>query len=79
MLTAADRFLVETAVMLLAKLRDGSIKPVEIGHLRACLGSMGCTPADRTRVTGSDEPPSQEDPLAIIFGGNGAGHAGPTN
>lgn len=62
-LTSADRLLVEVTTMLLGKLRMGIIKPVEIGHLRACLGSMGLTPADRTRVTKTDEPTEIEDEL----------------
>jgi hypothetical protein len=63
-LTSADRLLVEVTVGLLLKLRERYIKPVEIGHLRACLGSMGLTPADRTRVTGSNE--QEEDPLDAL-------------
>ncbi len=68
-LTSQDRVLVEVAVRLLRKLRrgqreDGAITGVEVGHLRACLGSMGCTPADRSKVTPSDEPQEKEDELA---------------
>ncbi len=74
-LTAADCYIVELAVLLLEKLRRGDIKPVEIGHLRASLGSMGLTPADRGKVNGAHEPSPQEDPLAVILGGNGAGYA----
>jgi hypothetical protein len=74
-LTSADCFIVEIAVLLLEKLRSGDIKTVEIGHLRAALGSMGLTPADRSRVNGSDESPKENDPLDIILGGNGAGKA----
>ena len=78
-LTSADRLIVEVTAMLLRKLRypdpdNGGIKPVEIGHLRACLGSMGLTPADRGRVTGSNEPQAQ-DPLDIILGSRGQGKA----
>lgn len=84
-LTSADRLLVEVTVKLLRKLRgidyeDGPpIAPltgVEMGHLRACLGSMGCTPADRTRVrAGNDGEDKPQDPLAVLFGANGHGYA----
>lgn len=90
-LTSADRLLVEITVKLLRRLRlieyaepeEGrqrqQITPltgVEMGHLRACLGSMGCTPADRTRVhAGDDGKEKSQDPLAVLFGANGAGHA----
>lgn len=74
-LTSADRLLVETTVYLVAMQRIGDIKPVDRGHLRACLGSMGLTPADRTRVHGTDDKPKSEDPLSILFGSNGAGKA----
>jgi len=77
-LRAGDEYIVEITVRLYARLSsvEDPLKPVEIGHLRACLGSLGLTPEARTRVNGSNEP-SQEDPLAINFGANGAGHAGP--
>lgn len=77
-LTSADRILVELTTTLLVKLRDGTIKPVEIGHLRASLGSMGLTPADRTRVKAADGDDQNADPLAVLLGGNGFGH-GHTN
>ena len=65
-LTKADRILVEVTATLLRKFRDpnpetGGLKPVELGHLRSCLGSMGLTPADRGRVNGSNVP-KEEDP-----------------
>jgi phage terminase small subunit len=68
-LTSADRVLVEITVRLLRKLRrgereNGPITGIEVGHLRACLGSMGCTPADRSKVSGADEPQKEEDELA---------------
>jgi hypothetical protein len=92
-LTSADRVLVEITVQLLRRLRGieyaaseddhrQSIAPltgVEMGHLRACLGSMGCTPADRTRVKAGDGKEDKKDPLAVLFGANGAGHPGHTN
>lgn len=68
-LTFADRLLVEVTTRLLRKLRYGDvagspITGVEVGHLRACMGSMGCTPADRSRVSRTDEPQKEEDELA---------------
>ena len=67
-LTHADRVLVEVTTRLLRKLRFADqggppITGIEIGHLRACLGSMGCTPADRSRVSRTDEPQEEEDEL----------------
>lgn len=88
-LTSADRILVEVTVKLLRRLRGikrqeeyraEPLTGVEMGHLRACLGSMGCTPADRTRVhAGDDGKDKPQDPLAVLFGANGAGHPGHTN
>ena len=93
-LTSADRLLVEITVHLLRRFRGidygsgedeedhRSVAPltgVEIGHLRACLGSMGCTPADRTRVKAGDGKEEKQDPLAVLLGANGAGHPGHTN
>ena len=72
-LTSGDCFIVEIAVLLLEKLRSGEIKTVEIGHLRAALGSMGLTPADRSRVNGQNEPTPEDDALDIILGGSGFG------
>lgn len=82
-LTSADRILVEITVGLLRRLRGikrhggewvEPLKPVELGHLRACLGSMGLTPADRGRVTGSNAK-KQDDPLDIVLGSKGRGKA----
>jgi hypothetical protein len=82
-LTSADRLLVELTTELLRRFRGWQratgeyvepLKPVELGHLRACLGSMGLTPADRGRVSPSDAP-KPEDPLAILLGSNGQGRA----
>lgn len=65
-LTSADRILVEIAANLLYRLRKGGsydadenmifpLSAVELGHLRSCLGSMGCTPADRGRVSNAQK------------------------
>jgi hypothetical protein len=87
-LTSADRVLVEITVHLLRRFRGiqredappiSPLTGVEMGHLRACIGSMGCTPADRSRVhAGDDGKDKTQDPLAVLFGANGAGYA-PTN
>lgn len=74
-LTAGDTYIVELTVLLIEKLRTGEIKPVEIGHLRASLASMGLTPADRTRVNGTGNEPKERDPLDILLGANGLGKA----
>ena len=89
-LTSADRLLVEITVHLLRRFRGidygsgedeedhRSITPltgVELGHLRACLGSMGCTPSDRTRVKAGNGKEKGHDPLDVLFGANGSGKA----
>ena len=76
-LVSGDEYIVELTVLLLMRMRsfEDPLKPVEIGHLRACLGSLGLTPADRTRVNGSHESKKEDDPLAALFGGSGSGHA----
>ena len=44
-------------------------KPVEIGHLRVCLGSLGCTPSDRSRVSAQlNHPSDKSDPLSLLLG-----------
>jgi hypothetical protein len=77
-LTSADRFLVEITSKLLHRFRslhpDDKLSPVELGHLRSCLGSMGLTPADRGRVT-SAKPQQQKDPLDAILSAKGTGKA----
>ena len=79
-LAAADRYIVEIAVVLMVKFRD-SVRPydpdselppprpmtaTELGHLRAALGSLGMTPADRTRVNGPDGA-EETDPLGPLL------------
>ena len=74
-LTSADRLLVETTVYLVRMQRMGLITSVDRGHLRACLGSMGMTPADRTRVQAASGGKKERDPLDILLGANGSGKA----
>ena len=75
-LTAGDCYIFELTVRLLARMGsfEDPLKPVEIGHLRGCLGSLGLTPADRTRVNGSHEPQKEEDPLALILSAGASGY-----
>lgn len=62
-LTEADRAVLEIATTIRAKLASG----VEVGVgslnlLRQCLGQMGATPADATKITvpdGEDEDPDE--------------------
>src|SRR3712207_4778151 len=50
-LTPSDRLVVELAARLLADMRGSpEIKPAVAARLAACLGRLGMTPADRTRV-----------------------------
>jgi phage terminase small subunit len=49
-LTHCDRWIVETAVILMTKIRSGTFTTADIAQLRSCLASLGMTPADRSRV-----------------------------
>lgn len=60
-LTSADRWIVETAVILMTKIRTASFTAADIGHLRSCLASLGMTPADRSRVSVTKQETSQHD------------------
>lgn len=62
-LAGADRSLVEVAAVIRARL---VIDPVNVGVqalnlLRQCLGQMGATPADRTKVAAPDAPTADPD------------------
>lgn len=59
-LTNADRWIVETTVILMTKIRSGSFTSTDTGQLRQCLASLGLTPADRSRV--SVEPTKNTEP-----------------
>jgi hypothetical protein len=69
-LVAADCYIVELTVVLLGRFRDPQyhMRSAEVAELRRCLGSMGLTPADRTRVTGSDADDESDDPIGLLFG-----------
>jgi phage terminase small subunit len=49
-LTRADRWTVELIVVLMSKLRDGSIRTGEIAQLGLMLSKCGMNPSDRSRV-----------------------------
>jgi hypothetical protein len=57
-LVASDRWTVEMACRLMAKLRIDKISGPELGKLSWCLGVMGATPVDRARLTAPPEAPS---------------------
>ncbi len=63
-LLEADRTLMETASNLRARLwNEPGIGVNAIAQLRMCLGAMGGTPADRSKVTvpdGEEEDPSEK-------------------
>jgi hypothetical protein len=57
--TKSDRYIVELAVRLVIQMRHSKmgLTPALASQLRACLASLGLTPADRSRVTA---PPAIE-------------------
>ena len=62
----ADRLAVELAARLLAELwRSAEVKPGLAARLEACLGRLGMTPADRSRVSAAEpeKGPSPWDAL----------------
>jgi hypothetical protein len=62
-LTNADRWLVELACRLMARLRDPGthLSTGESNQLLLCLTRMGMTPADRNRI--HVDPAKTEDPM----------------
>jgi hypothetical protein len=65
-LQASDRTLVALAAGILARVQAGEdVGPTDRNQLRLCLGQMGATPADRTRVNTAAE--SAVDPLDHYF------------
>lgn len=50
-LTNADRFTVELTVRLIAKMRRGTAMASDTALLQNCLGRMGLTPSDRSKVS----------------------------
>jgi len=59
-LAECDTYVVELTVRLVAKLRDGTINGAQTGQLLACLGRLGMTPADRSKVTAQKETEGSE-------------------
>jgi hypothetical protein len=64
-LQESDRYLVEIATILRAKVLAGEVSSSELGQLRLCCGMMGGSPADRSKVTIVEEP--DEDPMDVYF------------
>lgn len=54
-LTGSDRTLIEMIAYLKAEMRKAPSKfpPQRLNQLRQCLGALGCTPADRSKVSGA--------------------------
>lgn len=48
--TRADRVIIEVVCRLIIKMRTGEFNAALASQLRACLGSLGMTPSDRSRV-----------------------------
>jgi hypothetical protein len=64
-LTNADRWTVEIAVRLMAKVRDESITNGQLAQLIVCLSRMGMTPSDRSKI-GIPENAEEENPFEEI-------------
>lgn len=65
-LTGSHRGLVEIAVVIRARLASGEDVGVQaLNLLRQCLGQMGATPSDASKVTISDD--GEEDPDDALF------------
>src|ERR1017187_10224466 len=59
----SDRLLLEITCGLMAKLRDrnpmrGGLKAAELSLLIQCLGRMGLTPSDRSKIGIPEQPPA---------------------
>lgn len=73
-LVAADTYIVELTVVQLYLFRqyarNGNLPTASaMAELRKCMASLGMTPADRTRVSGSDDEPADRDPIDLLLGG----------
>jgi hypothetical protein len=60
------RGIVSVAALLAGKMATGELGVPSMNLLRQCLGSMGATPADASRV-GWSPPEKDEDPGAEFF------------
>lgn len=63
-LTAADRLLLEVAVVLFARFRAGELDGSGISKLISALSKLGFTPTDRGRVQAPGAKVLAEDPYA---------------
>lgn len=65
---ATDRWIVETAVILKAKERAGTILCAERNLLINCLSKMAMTPSDRSKVVAAPQPekPKEANPWDIL-------------
>jgi hypothetical protein len=65
-LQRSDRYVVEIATILRAKVLSGAeVTTSDLNQLRLCIGMMGGTPADRSKVTMVEE--ADEDPTEAYF------------
>ncbi|ORE92689.1 phage related protein [Stappia sp. 22II-S9-Z10] len=65
-LTRTDRKVVEVTARLSARMIDDpDVSIAALAQLRMCLGALGATPADRSRIHHSDDQPS--DPADQYF------------
>jgi phage terminase small subunit len=65
-LTAADRTLLEVLCVLLQKFRADKHTNIELGHLIGCLGRLGLTPTDRTKIGVSTKKQEEQQGLAAL-------------
>ena len=59
--TKVDRLIVELLVRLIVSMRETGTTPALASQVRACLASLGMTPADRSRVKAADKGQSPDD------------------
>lgn len=67
-LFACDIFIVELCVMLSVKMRERRLSSTEVAQYRACLASLGASPADRSRVKAPPPPPAKSALDRILDG-----------
>ena len=66
-LWAPDRVILEVLARLVAEMRETGreFSPAKLAHLRAALGLLGLTPADRSRVAAAVPAPMSEVDAAL--------------
>ena len=62
-LTSENRWLVEIAARLMARMREDWLTGAELSQLTQCLGRLGWTPVDRSKVPAAKDE-VKEDPFA---------------